>query len=161
MKLLKNIVTVIFVLVCCFVIFVSALVYFEETSDMEYALPYRIQMEMEDANLSYIGESYGVYSRDNYGYYRLTVFMNNETNVGIDEYSVYLKYRATDEISGYRITEIEQDGTEEILTEREYFPAGKQAVCYRILEIPDGCLEFDLIYTIASTGDEQTIHIFI
>ena len=158
MKVIKNMVTILFVLVCSFIIFTFVGIYITETKDMVFDLPYKVQLDFKAAHLNYIGDSYGIYQREDYSYYRLWVVMNNEINLGIDEQLVYLRYRV--EGTDRRITEVQQDGTEEILTDREYFPAGKQAVCFRILEIPNGCTGFDIIYGI-NEEEEQIIHITI
>lgn len=158
MKVIKNMVTILFVLVCSFIIFSFVGIYITETKDMVFDLPYKVQLDFKAAHLNYIGDSYGIYQREDYSYYRLWVVMNNEINLGIDEQLVYLRYRV--EGTDRRITEVQQDGTEEILTDREYFPAGKQAVCFRILEIPNGCTGFDIIYGI-NEEEEQIIHITI
>lgn len=158
MKVIKNMVTILFVLVCSFIIFTFVGIYITETKDMVFSLPYKVQLDFKTAHLDYIGDSYGIYQREDYSYYRLSVVMDNEINVGVDEQLVYFRYRA--EGTDYRITEVQQDGTEKILTDREYFPAGKQAVCFRILEIPDECTGFDIVYGIYEEED-QTIHITI
>lgn len=159
MKVIKNMVTILFVLVCSFIIFTFVGIYITETKDMVFDLPYKVQLDFKAAHLNYIGDSYGIYQREDYSYYCLSVVMDNEINVGVDEQLVYLRYRA--EGTDRRITEVQQDGTEEILTDREYFPAGKQAVCFRILEIPDGCTGFDVVYYGIYEEEEQTIHITI
>lgn len=159
MKVIKNMVTILFVLVCGFVIFTFVGIYIAETKDMVFSLPYKVQLDFKEAYLDYIGDSYGIYQREDYSYYRLSVVMENEINVGVDEQLVYLRYRV--EGTDRRITEVQQDGTDKILTDREYFPAGKQAVCFRILEIPDGCTGFDVVYYGIYEEEEQTIHITI
>ena len=159
MKIIKNMVTILFVLVCSFIIFTFVGIYVTETKDIAFSLPYKVRLNFKSAHLDYIGDSYGIYEKEDCSYYLLSVVMDNEINLGVDEQLVFLKYRMTDG-SGYRIREVEQDGTEEILTEREYFPAGKQAVCFRILEIPEGCAEFDVVYGIYEE-EEQIIHITI
>lgn len=160
MKVIKNTVTILFVLVCSFIIFTFVGIYITESKDMVLDLPYKVQMDFKEAHLNYIGDSYGIYQREDYSYYRLSVVMDNEINLGVDEQLVYLRYGAV-EGTDRRITEVQQDGTEKILTDREYFPAGKQAVCFRILEIPNGCTGFDIVYYGIYEEEEQTIHITI
>ena len=160
MKVIKNMVTILFVLVCSFIIFTFVGIYITESKDMVFSLPYKVQLDFKAAHLNYIGDSYGIYQREDYSYYRLSVVMENEINLGVDEQLVYLRYGAV-EGTDHRITEVQQDGTEKILTDREYFPAGKQAVCFRILEIPNGCTGFDVVYYGIYEEEEQTIHITI
>lgn len=156
--MVKNIATAAIVLLCCLVLLSAFIIYRQESENIRYTFLYRVQMNLEDARLSCLGDSYGIHSREGYGYYRLCVVMENPMNLGVEESMVNLTYDTGED--GGEIWEIEQDGTEKMLTEREYFPAGQRAVCFRILEIPEGCGGFDVLY--GYPGDEkQKIHVTV
>lgn len=157
-SVIKTVITVIVVMGCLMICLISFGIYLSQTDYMEYDIQRQISPVLKAAAAEYLGDSYNGEEKEGCSYYKITYTIENESNFGIEEASVYLRYEYTGD-EYYFIGEIDGYKPFETWKEGYYFPAGKTADFYQIICVEDGCKEFDAVYTNYKTDKEQRIHI--
>ena len=87
--------------------------------------------------------------RDDRDYYKVKLMLQNNSNYGYWDSSLYFTYKEPDNSNAY-IQEMEHTSAFDRWQDGRYFPAGKAAVSERIIEVDKDCREVK----ISQRGDD-------
>lgn len=155
---IKTVITVLAVLGCGLICLISFGVYLSETEYMEYDIGRMVDPVLVEARAEYIGENYGGEAEEGYSYYRVRTVIENNSNIGLNEFSINLHFENAPE-EYYYIREIKEERPFDVWKEGRYFPAGKTADYYKIVCVENECNKIDVVYENYETKTEQRIHI--
>ena len=152
---IKTVITVLVVVGCGFISLISFGVYLSETDYMEYEIGRMVSPVFKEAEAEYLGNSYTGEEEDGYSYYRVKIVLENNSNYGIDEASLNVHFTMPKE--ELYLKEYEEVAPFDIWKEGRYYPAGQEALFYKIVCVEDGCKEIDVFYQNYQTDEKQRI----
>ena len=149
-KVLKNGITVLVVAVCGFVCLIALLLYASgELKYASYELESAVKPELVSATAERIDSEALKNVRDDRDYYKVNLMLQNNSNYGYWDSSLYFTYKKPDNSNAY-IQEMEHTSAFDRWQDGRYFPAGKAAVSERIIEVDKDCREVK----ISQRGDD-------
>lgn len=150
-KVLKNGITVLVVAVCGFVCLIALLLYASgELKYASYELESAVKPELVSATAERIDSGTLKNVRDDRDYYKVKLMLQNNSNYGYWDSSLYFTYKKPDNSNAY-IQEMEHTSAFDRWQDGRYFPAGKAAaVSERIIEVDKDCREVK----ISQRGDD-------
>lgn len=149
-KVAKNGITVLVVAVCAFVCLITLLLFASgELKYASYELESAVKPELVSATAERIDSEILQDVRDDRDYYRVKMTIQNNSNYGYWDSSLYFVYKQVDNSKAY-VRELENTSVFDRWQDGRYFPAGKAAVSERIIEVDKDCREVK----ISQRGDD-------
>lgn len=152
---IKIIMTVLFAVICCFVILVSVWYVFSTRDSIAYDVNSMLVPQIKDVQVEAIGDSYQGKSEQGISYYKLSILLENPGNSMKENYDLYFDYR--DRAGEYfgRVLEM-RDGYNTLNSGINVLPADTEGVITKVVQVDDGCKEFMIVIGGYLTKEKQS-----